>query len=72
MNLDLTIVGWISSSKTLCISWEFRKRVSFVTIHLSQYSLNCTVSLLITNLVIEIKAFVRAYLGSSDVMIVDD
>jgi hypothetical protein len=34
----------MSSSKTLYISWEFRKRISFITIHFMQYSLNCTVS----------------------------
>src|ERR1700738_3054781 len=72
INLDPAIISWISSSKTLYISWEFRKRTSFITIHFMQYSLNYIVGLLIGNLIAIYKAFIKAYLSNSDIVIVDN
>jgi hypothetical protein len=46
-------VVWINSLKPLNKSWEFSKGLGFVTVHFSQYSLDCAVGWHVTNLVVE-------------------
>jgi len=72
MYCNTTKVVWIYSLKLLCECWKLCKGLSFVTVHLCQYSLDCAVSLQVADSVTILQALVQAYLGSSDLSVVDN